>query len=269
MIKLKKKLHDIVFEAETPSGKAFDLILMVFIFLSVLIVMLDSVASLNIRFGQLFYTLEIGLTVIFTVEYLLRLWVINDSKKYALSFFGIIDLASILPMFISFIFPGTQAFLVIRLLRVLRVFRVLKLVRFVKESSVLIEGLRESARKIFVFIFGVLVLVIMMGAIMYSIEGGLNGFSSIPKSIYWAIVTLTTVGYGDIAPQTVFGQFVASLIMLLGYGIIAVPAGIVTAEINALQNKEISHNTETCPNCAREGHDARAKFCNRCGSLLN
>lgn len=261
---MKQELHDIIFEAETKAGRSFDIILITSIVVSVVIVMLDSVAHFNALYGDIFYALEWGLTGIFTLEYLLRLFLVNTPRKYALSFFGIIDLLALLPTYLSLFIPGSQFLLVIRLLRVLRIFRILKLVQFVQESRVLILGLRNSARKIFVFIFCVIILVTILGSLIYFIEEGEHGFTSIPKSIYWAIVTLTTVGYGDITPVSNMGQFLAAIIMLLGYGIIAVPAGIVSSELT----QTLSISTHVCPNCTREGHDSDAKHCKFCGTRL-
>ncbi|MBT5953764.1 ion transporter [bacterium] len=263
---IKQKLHDIIFEAETPAGKLFDIALIVCILLSVSTVILDSVSSLNQIYGDLFYTLEWTFTIIFSIEYVLRLWCVEKPTKYATSFFGVIDLLSILPTYFSLLLPGSQYLLVVRLLRVLRIFRVLKLVQFVNESKLLMTGLKESARKIFIFICAVLTLVIILGSIIYSIEGAENGFTSIPKSIYWAIVTLTTVGYGDMAPSTNLGQFIASAVMIMGYAIIAVPAGIVSSELTNLQQKDVS--TLVCPHCTSEGHDSDAKHCKFCGEKL-
>ncbi len=264
---LREKIYNIIYEAETPVGKAFDIILISAIFLSVIVVMADTVSSLNQHYGELFYMLEWIFTIFFSIEYIFRVWSIKKPSAYITSFFGIIDLLAILPTYLSLIIPGTQYILVIRLLRVLRIFRVLKLAQFIKESSILVQSLKASGRKILVFIFAVLILVTLLGSFMYSIEGGENGFTSIPKSIYWAVVTLTTVGYGDIAPTTHTGQFFAVIIMLLGYGIIAVPAGIVTSELSIAQHKSTS--TEVCPHCSKEGHDKDAKFCKRCGGSLN
>jgi len=264
---MKQRLYDIIFEAETPLGKFFDIVLIGTIFGSVLVVMLDSIASFNIQYGALFYRLEWIFTLLFTVEYSLRLWVVRRPSKYAFSFFGVIDLLSILPTYVSLLLPGSQYLLVIRLLRVLRIFRVLKLVQFVQESAILMASIKESMRKIIVFILGVIILVIILGSVMYSIEGGQNGFTSIPKSIYWAIVTLTTVGYGDLAPVTVTGQFLASIIMLMGYGLIAVPAGIVTSELTFRTKTKVS--TDVCPMCNKEGHDPDATYCKYCSYKLN
>lgn len=263
---MKQTIHDIVFEAETKAGRRFDILLIICIISSVGIVMFDSIASFNARYGDLFYLLEWCFTAIFTIEYALRLWLVQTPRKYALSFFGIIDLLALLPTYLSVLVPGSQFLLVIRLLRVLRIFRILKLVQFVQESKVLVLGLRSSARKIFVFIFCVLILVTILGSLIYFIEDGQNGFTSIPRSIYWAIVTLTTVGYGDIAPATNIGQFMAAVIMLLGYGIIAVPAGIVSSELTNTTSTSVS--THVCPSCTREGHDSDAQHCKFCGTHL-
>lgn len=260
-------MYDIIFEAETALGKWFDIGLMIAIAASVLVVMLDSIQSLQGTYGALFYGLEWGFTLLFTIEYALRIWVLRKPAHYIFSFFGLIDFLAILPTYLSLLLPGAQYLLVIRLLRVLRVFRVLKLVRFVDESKLLVDSLKQSARKVFVFIFSVFLLVVILGALIYSIEGGSNGFTSIPKSIYWAIVTLTTVGYGDIAPKTNTGQVFAAMIMLLGYGIIAVPAGIVTAEL--AKHRPDMLTTEVCPHCTKEGHERDAIFCKFCGYQLN
>lgn len=262
----KNNLYTIIFEADTPIGKAFDVCLIGAIFLSVIVVMLDTVASVNQQFGQLFYQIEWALTLFFTAEYALRIWSIQKPSRYITSFFGIIDLLAILPTYLSLIIPGTQYLLIIRLLRILRIFRVLKLVQFVKESKILVQGLKESARKIFVFIFTVLILVTIFGALMYMVEGSENGFTSIPRSIYWAIVTLTTVGYGDITPNTHLGQLLSAVIMLLGYGIIAVPAGIVTAELSKTHTPKVT--SQVCPHCAKEDHDPDASYCKFCGGKL-
>jgi voltage-gated potassium channel len=266
MKKWQFKLHEVIFEADTKSGKYFDILLIIFIALSIMVIMLDSVKSLNLLYGDLFYRLEWFFTLLFTIEYILRLISFKTMRSYAFSFFGIIDLLSILPTFLSLIIPGSQYFLTIRFLRVLRVFRVLKLVRFVSEANILMRSLKRSGRKIFVFILSVITLVTIFGSIMYVIEDPKNGFTSIPKSMYWAIVTLTTVGYGDIAPQTNIGQAISAVIMILGYGIIAVPTGIVTAEMTqALKNT----NTQVCNNCNESHHDDNAIFCKICGNSLN
>jgi len=263
---LRARLHEIIFEADTPAGKLFDVLLIISIILSVVMVMLDSVASIQAAYGRLLYMGEWFFTILFTIEYCLRLSSVGRPTAYASSFFGVIDLLAVLPTYLSIFFPGTQYFLVIRILRVLRIFRVLKLVQYLSEARMLSRALRASRRKITVFIFVVLTLVVIFGSLMYLIEDAENGFTSIPQSIYWTIVTLTTVGYGDISPQTALGQTIASIIMIIGYAIIAVPTGIVTAELSQFYKKSIS--TQACPECSAEGHDKDAEFCKFCGSQL-
>ncbi|MEE4266225.1 MAG: ion transporter [Desulfobacteraceae bacterium] len=264
--RLKSRLHEIIFEADTPAGKLFDVLLILSIVASVLLVMLDSVSSIRQSYGDLLYLGEWVFTILFTIEYALRLYSVGRPLSYATSFFGVVDLLAILPTYLSIVFPGTQYFLIIRILRVLRVFRVLKLVQYVREARVLMQAMRASARKIIVFLFVVLTLVVIFGSLMYIIEDPQSGFTSIPKSIYWAIVTLTTVGYGDVSPQTGLGQTLASLIMIIGYGIIAVPTGIVTAELAQSYKKSVS--TQSCPQCSAEGHDPDAEYCKYCGAML-
>jgi len=264
--KWQSKLHEIIFEADTRIGKIFDISLIIIIIFSIITVMLDSVKQINLVHGELFLKLEWFFTIIFTIEYILRLLSVGRPHRYATSFFGIIDLLAILPTYFSLLFPGSQYFLVIRILRLLRVFRILKLVQFLLEAQSLIKALRASGRKVAVFLFTVLLMVVLFGSLMYVIEGEENGFTSIPTSIYWAIVTLTTVGYGDISPQTGIGQTIASIIMILGYSIIAVPTGIVTVEMAQAYKARVS--TQACPQCSHEGHDADAKFCKDCGARL-
>jgi len=264
--RLRSKLHDIIFEADTPAGKLFDVLLMVSIVASVVMVMLDSVSSIRLAYSGLLYLGEWFFTLLFTVEYILRLYCVGRPLAYATSFFGVVDLLAVLPTYLSIFFPGTQYLLVIRVLRVLRIFRVLKLVKYVGETQHLMQALRASRRKITVFLFAVLTIVIIFGALIYLIEDPASGFTSIPKSIYWAVVTLTTVGYGDISPQTGFGQAVSAIIMIIGYGIIAVPTGIVTAELSQVYKRSVS--TQACPQCSAEGHDTDAKFCKYCGFTL-
>jgi voltage-gated potassium channel len=264
--RLRASLHEIIFEADTPAGKAFDVLLIVSIVTSVVLVMLDSVSSIQIAYGELLYLGEWFFTFLFTVEYILRLFCVGRPLAYATSFFGVVDLLAVLPTYLSIFVPGTQYFLVIRILRVLRIFRVLKLVTYVGETRLLMQALRASRRKITVFLFAVLTLVIIFGALIYLIEDPESGFTSIPRSIYWAVVTLTTVGYGDISPQTDLGQAVSAIIMIIGYGIIAVPTGIVTAEMTQVYKASVS--TQACPQCSAEGHDTEAKFCKFCGSTL-
>ena len=263
---LRRKIHEIIFEADTPMGKTFDVLLIVSILLSVVIVMLDSVASIELRYGNLFYWLEWFFTLLFTAEYILRLCSVGRPIKYATSFFGVVDLLAIIPTYISLFIPGAEYLLVIRLLRILRIFRILKLVTYLGEAQLLMKALKASGRKITVFIFTVLTLVVIFGSLMYVIEGSENGFTSIPRSIYWAIVTMTTVGYGQVAPQTPLGQFMASIVMILGYGIIAVPTGIVTVEMSQTFRRQVS--TQSCPECSAEGHDPDAQHCKHCGSQL-
>lgn len=263
---LRSRVHEIIFEADTRAGKWFDILLIGCILVSVTVVMLDSIEPFRGPYGQLFHTLEWFFTVLFSIEYLLRLLSVGRPVKYATSFFGLVDFVSIVPTYLSLIFPATRYFAVIRTLRILRVFRVLKLIQYLREANLLMTALRASRRKITVFLFTVSTLVILFGSLMYVIEGEVSGFSSIPRSIYWAIVTMTTVGYGDISPQTGLGQALASVVMILGYSIIAVPTGIVTVEIGQAMAKEVS--TQACPQCGREGHDVQAIHCKFCGEKL-
>ena len=262
----RETLHEVIFEADTPFGKTFDLALLVAIVASVVAVMLESVAGIRQTWGPGLRAVEWGFTVLFTVEYVLRLTCVGRPWRYALSFYGLVDLLSIVPSYLSLVFTGSQGLIVIRALRLLRVFRVLKLVHFVGEERMLRAALRASSRKIIVFLGTVAILVLIIGASMYLIEGEENGFNNIPESIYWAIVTLTTVGYGDIAPQTILGKVFASTVMILGYGIIAVPTGIVTVELAQTHKRRVS--TQVCRQCAAEGHDADASFCKYCGEAL-
>jgi voltage-gated potassium channel len=259
-------LHEIIFEADTKPGKWFDVILILCIILSVFIVMLDSVASIKKEYGAFLYAVEWFFTILFTIEYILRLISVGRPTRYATSFFGIVDLLAILPTYLSIIMPGSRFLTVIRILRVMRIFRVLKLVQYLAEAKVLTQALHASRRKITVFLFAVFTLVIILGSLMYVIETEENGFTSIPRSIYWAIVTLTTVGYGDISPKTGLGQALAAVVMVIGYSIIAVPTGIVTAEISRAKEKPVS--TQSCPDCSVEGHDKDATFCKHCGAKL-
>ncbi len=262
----RAKLHEIIFEADTPGGKLFDILLILSIVISVILVMLDSVSSIRHSFGKQLFIGEWFFTILFTVEYLLRLYSVGRPLSYATSFFGLVDLLAILPSYLSIFFPGTHYLLVIRILRVLRIFRVLKLVQYLGEIHILSRALLASRRKITVFLFAVLSLVVVFGSLMYLIEKPEHGFTSIPRSIYWAIVTLTTVGYGDISPQTALGQAISAVIMIIGYGIIAVPTGIVTAELTKAYKKGVS--TQACPECSAEGHDVDAKYCKFCGAGL-
>jgi len=263
----RKAVHQVIFEADTPAGKAFDVILILSILLSVLAVMLDSVGSIREVYGSPLYSIEWFFTILFTVEYILRLLCLGRPRLYATSFYGVVDLLAISPTYLSLFLPGTHFIMVIRVLRILRIFRVLKLVKYLGEADLLMEALRASRRKITVFLFAVVIMVIIFGSLMYVIEGEENGFTSIPRSIYWAIVTLTTVGYGDISPKTNLGQALASVIMIMGYGIIAVPTGIVTVGLSrAMREKTVS--TQACPECSAEGHDTNALYCKFCGARL-
>lgn len=262
----RQRVHEIVYEADTPEGKAFDVGLIVAIVASVLVVMLESVAAIQTKHGTALRVAEWVFTVLFTVEYALRLAVVERPGRYARSFFGVVDLLAIVPTYVSLFAPGAQALTVIRALRILRVFRVLKLVHYVRESRALATALRASGRKVLVFLFTVLILVVILGSTMYLVEGEDNGFTSIPRSIYWAVVTLTTVGYGDIAPQTPMGQALAALVMILGYAIIAVPTGILSVEMARVEKGGLS--TQACKACSAEGHDANAVHCKFCGAAL-
>ncbi len=263
---LRGRLHEIIFEADTRAGRLFDLALIWAIMLSVLAVMLDSVASIRAQHGALLTGVEWFFTVLFTIEYFLRLACIGRPARYAGSFFGIVDVLAIAPTYLSVLLPGSQYLLVIRILRVLRIFRVLKLVQFVDEARVMIRALKASSRKMAVFFSVVIALVVVFGSVMYLVEGEGNGFTSIPRSIYWAIVTLTTVGYGDISPSTSLGQAIASIVMILGFTIIAVPTGIVASEMTRAAPRVIS--TQACTECSAEGHEPGARHCKDCGARL-
>lgn len=262
---VRRRMYHVIFEAESRLGRAFDVALILTILLSVAVVMLDSVATYRESHGSLLWTLEWTFTLIFTVEYALRLSCVVSPRKYAFSFFGVIDLLAILPTFIALALPGAKYFLVVRILRILRIFRVLKLATYVQESNQLSRALWASRRKIVVFLFAVFTIVIVLGSLMYLIEGEEHGFSSIPRGVYWAVVTLTTVGYGDIAPQTPQGQAVAMIVMILGYGIIAVPTGIVTAELTSSSIKR----GIGCSKCHSKRNPAGAQFCCDCGAELS
>jgi len=263
----RAKLHEVIYESEKPEGKAFDVALLSCILISIVVVILDSVQTLHAKYGELFYVLEWVFTVIFTIEYILRLICIRRPLKYVFSAFGIIDLLAIIPTYLSFVIAGAQSLLVLRALRLLRIFRIFRLVHFLSELRFLSTAVASSLRKISIFILFVLTLVVILGSIIYLVEGPENGFTSIPQSIYWAIVTITTVGYGDIAPATPLGKVIASFVMLLGYGIIAVPTGIVTTEM-ALAVRKREQSNHACPSCGREGHDRDAKHCKYCGAAL-
>ncbi|UCF18751.1 MAG: ion transporter [Gemmatimonadota bacterium] len=262
----RARWHEIIFEADTPAGKAFDVSLLLAILLSVTAVLLESVAGVRALYGPQLRAIEWFFTVLFSVEYIARLATVGRPMRYALSFFGMVDLLAVVPTYLSVMLPGAQSLIVIRALRLLRVFRVLKLVQFVGEARIMRTALRASMRKIIVFLGAVLTLVLIIGAVMYLVEGEEHGFTNIPESIYWAIVTMTTVGYGDIAPGTVVGRMLASVVMIIGYGIIAVPTGIVTVEMATAARRPIS--TQVCSDCSGEGHDPDAAHCKYCGARL-
>ncbi len=260
------KLQEIIFEADTEAGKAFDVALILCIVMSVLAVMVGSVKSIGESYGGFLYAIEWFFTILFSLEYLLRLSCVGRPASYARSFFGIVDLLSILPSYLAFFITNANFLLIIRLFRVLRVFRVLKLIRYLSEANVLLRSMKMARRKIFVFFFSVIILTSIFGSLMFILEGPENGFTSIPKSIYWAIVTITTVGYGDITPHTALGQAIAALAMLTGYAIIAVPTGIITAELSLEMHR--SRQEIQCPQCQHRGHDSDAKHCLQCGAAL-
>lgn len=266
----KERIHEIIFEADTKEGKLFDIVLLIFIVLSVIVVMLESVQSLNEGYRKTFYVLEWIFTGFFTVEYVLRLYSVYKPVKYATSFFGIIDLAAILPTYLSFFLPGSQSLIVIRALRLMRVFRIFKMINFLNHGKVISDALKNSRPKILIFMTFVVVIVCIFGSLMYIVEGPTNDkFDSIPRSMYWAIVTMTTVGYGDISPTTNLGQFISALIMLLGYAVIAVPTGIVSSEISKSDSQNTEKSTQACRFCSKEGHDEDAIHCKYCGEELN
>ncbi|MGY5353859.1 ion transporter [Wenyingzhuangia sp. IMCC45467] len=263
----KQKLHEIIYEADTPAGKLFDVILLILILISVLVVMLESVVSLQAVYGHYFTIIEWIITILFTIEYILRVSTVASPLKYVFSAYGLIDLAATLPKYLGLFIGNTEALLVLRSLRLLRVFTILKLARYIGASNDLLKAIKASRAKIGVFVFAVVVLSIVLGTIMYLIEGNADsGFTSIPRSIYWIVVTMTTVGYGDIAPVTALGQFFATIVMIMGYGIIAVPTGIVSSEYSDARKHKI--NTQVCNNCNENNHGDKAKFCHQCGEIL-
>jgi voltage-gated potassium channel len=264
--KFQHKLHTVIYEADTPAGKFFDLMLLCLILISIVAVMLESVESIRIKYGHELYIIEWVITIFFTFEYIGRLIALRRPLKYIFSFYGIVDFMATVPMYIALLFPGSRFLLSIRAIRLLRIFRILKLVHFVGAANQLMEALRKSRVKIAVFLFSVLVSCIILGTLMYMIEGPEHGFTSIPLSVYWTIVTLTTVGFGDITPATPFGQLVSVIIMILGYGIIAVPTGLVTAQF--MKDNKVDTNTQSCPNCGKSNHRDDAKYCYNCGSHL-
>ena len=261
----RHRVHQVIFEAETHEGRLFDISLITLVLLSCIVVILDSVPWMRAEYGAVFDAAEWFFTILFTLEYIFRLVSVKRPIRFALSFYGIIDLISVLPTYIGLLFPGTEYLLSIRILRLLRIFRILRLTAYVSEAEVITSALRASRRKIFVFVAGVLTLVVVVGTLMYVIEGEANGFTDIPTSIYWAIVTLTTVGYGDLSPKTPLGKGLASLVMIMGYGIIAVPTGIVTAELARAVRPT---TTQVCEECHMSGHEPDAVHCKYCGAKL-
>lgn len=264
---MKQRLHEIIYEADTREGKLFDVVLLIAILTSIILVMLESVASFDEKYHGFLDIAEWVITILFSIEYIIRILSIKKPLTYIFSFYGIIDLVATIPKYISLFLVGSHNLAAFRALRLLRVFRILKLARYIGASNKLIVALKASKAKIAVFLFFVFIICIILGTVMYMIEGEEHGFTSIPKSVYWAIVTLTTVGYGDIAPQTPIGQFIASVIMILGYGIIAIPTGIVSSEI--AKTDTIHTNTQSCQNCLAEDHVDGAEFCYHCGTQLN
>lgn len=268
----RERLGDVIFETDTPPARLFDVLLLVAIVASVLLVMIESVASIQARHGPLLRKLEWGFTLLFTVEYAARLYSARDRRLYATSFYGVVDLLAVLPSYLGLLLPGTETFIVIRSLRLLRVFRVLKLVQFLGEASTLAQALRASRHKIIVFVVSVLAITVIIGSAMHLVEGEASGFGNIPLGVYWAIVTLTTVGYGDIAPVTPVGRLLAGMVMILGYGIIAVPTGIVTSELSRADRERRGRQElepeRPCARCGLELHEADARYCRRCGEAL-
>ncbi len=280
----KTRLHEIIYEADTPAGKLFDIVLLIAILASIILVMLESVKSFDDRYHNFLNISEWVITLLFSLEYILRIITVKKPLKYVTSFYGIIDLLSTIPKYLSLIFVGTHALVALRALRLLRIFRILKLARYLGASNQLASAIKASRAKISVFLFAVLIAATIFGTIMYLVEGEENGFTNIPKSVYWCIVTLTTVGFGDIAPQTSLGQFIAAIIMIMGYGIIAVPTGIVSAEYTKASNsdakkklsdevheqlKTVTLNTQSCSNCLASKHLDNAEFCHKCGYRLH
>ncbi|GFM49433.1 ion transporter [Pseudomonas capsici] len=262
----RERLHSIIFQTDTPAGRRFDKILLIVILLSLLVTMVDSIQDIHRDYAALLTYIEWGFTLVFAIEYILRLYCSPRPLKYAFSFYGLVDLLAIVPGVLAIYYSDAQYLLIVRIIRMLRIFRVLKLSPYLKQAHYLVEALRGSRQKIIVFLVSVSTLVTVFGTLMYVIEGPQHGFTSIPKGIYWAIVTLTTVGFGDIVPKTPLGQMVSSVVMIIGYSIIAVPTGIFTAELaNAMRGEQLRHD---CPVCAKKHHEHGAAFCSRCGNAL-
>ena len=269
MNKVRQKIHDIIYEADTPAGQVFDISLIIVIIISVILVALESIDWINEKYHAVLNVAEWIITALFTIEYILRIYSVKKPKKYIFSFYGIIDLLATIPKYLSLIFvgAGVETLMAIRALRILRIFRVLHISRYIGESNFLVRALLLSRAKIVIFLLFVVIICIVFGTVMYLVEGPESGFNNIPTSIYWCIVTITTVGYGDIAPITELGQFIASLLMILGYGIIAVPTGIISAEM-VQRRKEVDVNTKVCSECLNNRHKDNATFCHQCGSTL-
>lgn len=265
----QRKLHEVIYEADTPMGKGFDIALLILIVLSIILVMLESIKSFYAQYYWEFYTAEWIITILFTIEYILRIISIRKPSSYIFSFYGIVDFLSTIPTYLALFIGGGNLFFAVRALRLLRVFRVLKITRYMGESNKLMDALKNSRPKILVFLFAVFIICIIMGTVMHLVEGEAGGFDNIPLSIYWCIVTLTTVGFGDIAPVTPLGRFIASFIMITGYGIIAVPTGIVSAEYSKSSSKPLPTNTQACPYCNETKHLDKAEYCHNCGNKLN
>jgi len=267
--KFKQKIHDIIYEADTPAGQFFDIALIAVIILSVVLVALETVVTIHEKYERILNIAEWLITIIFTIEYCLRIYSVNNPKKYIFSFYGFIDLLATIPKYLALIFvgAGVETLMAIRALRILRIFRVLHISRYIGETNFLVRALLLSRAKIVIFLLFVLIMCILFGTLMYLVEGPESGFNNIPTSIYWCIVTITTVGYGDIAPITMFGQFVASILMMLGYGLIAVPTGIISAEMTQ-RRKNVDVNTIVCSECLNTKHKDDAIFCGKCGSSL-
>lgn len=264
---LKDKIHIIIEGTDTPAGKLFDVLILMAIITSVLVVMLDSVLYLRLQYGKLFFIAEWFFTILFTIEYALRLYSAPNRRRYVTSFFGLVDFLALLPTYLSLFFVGTHYLLVVRILRILRIFRVFRLKSYMQQAGFLAAAFKTSQHKITVFFLSLLLLVTIFGSVLYVVEGPENGFTSIPLSIYWAVVTLTTVGYGDISPKTPIGQAIASMVMITGYAIIAVPTGVFTAELTRTMRPQLQ--PVTCSNCGKFGHATNAKFCDRCGHDLH